>query len=268
VVNLRPIVTGLSANSGSTGSTIFINGQNFSGAAGHLSVFFGNTPAGTVNVLSDTQLSVVVPNGSGTVAIAVQSGVNETDTLSSNPNANINAPIFGYGTAAQTPNFTFTAAPAITLSVSNPLPFPEGASGTMMFVVARSGDTAPAVQVNFATQDGTAHAGTDYVATAGTLSFGPGETMKTIPVPIIANTMLHAARSFTVTLSNPLASAAFASQDTFATGTAPVSVAVADFNGDGKPDLVVANDLSNKVSVLLNTTVPGATTHSISSQHN
>src|SRR5262245_11472971 len=77
-------------------------------------------------------------------------------------------------------------APAITLSIA-PAALPEGDFGTtdMVFVVTRSGDTAPAVQVDFATQDGTAHAGTDYVATSGTLTFGPGDTMETIAVPII-----------------------------------------------------------------------------------
>jgi hypothetical protein len=100
VVNLAPIVTNLSAASGSSGSVVTVNGQNFSGAAGQLSVFFGNTNAGPVNVLSDTQVSVTVPAGSGTVDVTVQSGVKETDNNSDNPNANVNAPIFGYGISA------------------------------------------------------------------------------------------------------------------------------------------------------------------------
>jgi FG-GAP-like repeat len=37
----------------------------------------------------------------------------------------------------------------------------------------------------------------------------------------------------------------------FAVGAAPGSVEIADFNGDGKPDLVVANERSNDVTVLL-----------------
>jgi hypothetical protein len=121
VVNLTPVVSGLSASSGAPGSTITVNGQNFSGAAGHLSVFFGNTPASSVTIKSDTQLSVVVPNGSGTVDVTVQSGVNETDNFSSNPNANVNAPIFGYGISATTSAdvYTFTqATPTIILSTN------------------------------------------------------------------------------------------------------------------------------------------------------
>jgi hypothetical protein len=46
----------------------------------------------------------------------------------------------------------------------------------------------------------------------------------------------------------------FASQRTFVTGTEPRSVGVADFNGDGKPDLVAANTGSTAVAALLNTT--------------
>jgi autotransporter-associated beta strand protein len=108
VVNLTPIVTSLSATSGAANSAIFVNGQNFSGAAGQISVFFGSVASNSVTVLSDTQLSVLVPSGIGTVDVTVQSGVNETDT--GNPSANVNAPIFGYGTSATSAadKFTFT----------------------------------------------------------------------------------------------------------------------------------------------------------------
>ena len=37
----------------------------------------------------------------------------------------------------------------------------------------------------------------------------------------------------------------------FAAGDAPVSVAMGDLNGDGAPDLAVANNFSNNVSILL-----------------
>ena len=44
---------------------------------------------------------------------------------------------------------------------------------------------------------------------------------------------------------------AFGTKTDFATGIDPCSVAIGDLNGDGKPDLAVANYGSNTVSVLL-----------------
>jgi hypothetical protein len=58
----------------------------------------------------------------------------------------------------------------------------------------------------------------------------------------------------------------FAIQQIFANGSGPYSVAAADINGDGQPDLVVANQTNNTVSVLLNTTATGATTPTFGTQ--
>ena len=50
---------------------------------------------------------------------------------------------------------------------------------------------------------------------------------------------------------NPVPANAFRMPASYPTGTGPYSIAVGDFNGDGKADLVVANLSSNTVSVLL-----------------
>src|SRR5204863_203538 len=47
--------------------------------------------------------------------------------------------------------------------------------------------------------------------------------------------------------------ASFGAKTDFDTGSAPASVAVGDFNGDGKFDLAMANFISNNVSILLGT---------------
>jgi hypothetical protein len=49
-------------------------------------------------------------------------------------------------------------------------------------------------------------------------------------------------------------SVSFATQQTFAVGTNPTSITAGDFNGDGRPDLVVSNANSESVSILLNAT--------------
>src|SRR2546427_3865796 len=49
----------------------------------------------------------------------------------------------------------------------------------------------------------------------------------------------------------PAQTVSFIAPGDFPVGTHPQSVAVGDFNGDGRPDLAVANSGSNTVSVLL-----------------
>ena len=47
----------------------------------------------------------------------------------------------------------------------------------------RSGGSASGVTVDYATSDGTAHAGTDIRSASGTLNFGTGEASQTIHDP-------------------------------------------------------------------------------------
>src|SRR5579883_3382642 len=164
-------------------------------------------------------------------------------------------------------------APTVTLSISDPAPFPKPDTGQIlgMFVVTRSGDLSPTVQVDYHTQDGTgangAHAGVDYAATTGTLNFAPNQTIATIAVRIIGNNIYQADKTFTVNLTNPVPNnTSFAPQQTFSVGYFPEAVAAGDFNGDGEPDLAAANTRDNTVSVRLNTTPRGATTLSFDPQ--
>ena len=58
-------------------------------------------------------------------------------------------------------------------------------SGTASFVVSLSSTYASNVTVDYATANDTATAGVDYTATSGTLTFTPGQTSKTVVVPIL-----------------------------------------------------------------------------------
>jgi len=77
-------------------------------------------------------------------------------------------------------------SPAISISSPAPVQAPQSAatSTTVDFTVSLDFASANSITVDYATADGTAAAGSDYTATSGTLTFAPGETSKTIPVPV------------------------------------------------------------------------------------
>jgi hypothetical protein len=110
VVNLTPVVTGLSTTTGPAGTTLTVIGQNFSGAAGNLSVLFGNTAGTNVTYIDDAHISVTVPTGTGTVDVRVRSG--QVSVPGDSVMYNVNTPVFGYGLSANTAadNFTYGGA--------------------------------------------------------------------------------------------------------------------------------------------------------------
>ena len=58
--------------------------------------------------------------------------------------------------------------------------------------------------VAFATRDGSASAGTDYLASNGTLTFAPGEKTKLISIAVMGDTVFEPDETFTITLSAPV----------------------------------------------------------------
>src|SRR5205085_5696657 len=66
------------------------------------------------------------------------------------------------------------------------------------------------VTVSFAIADGTATSGADYTGTSGTVIFAAGETTKTIVVLSLHDALPIFDETFTVTLSNPSATATIA----------------------------------------------------------
>lgn len=72
-----------------------------------------------------------------------------------------------------------------------------------IFTVKLSGTSSGRISVNYATANNTAIAGQDYKAVNGTLTFNPGETMKTVTVPVFSDSLVEASETFLVNLSNP-----------------------------------------------------------------
>ncbi|MFO0668043.1 MAG: Calx-beta domain-containing protein [Polyangiaceae bacterium] len=119
-------------------------------------------------------------------------------------------------TTAQIQNGTGTG----TILNDDALPTPDrrritrrGSSGksNMAFTVTLSALSGRTVNVSYATADDTAvttglivAGGTDYTAQTGTLTFAPGQTTKTILIPITGDTTFEPDETFTVTLAAPV----------------------------------------------------------------
>ena len=71
------------------------------------------------------------------------------------------------------------------------------------FTVKLDQASAVPVTVGFATRDDTATAGADYAQRAGTVTFAPGETERTIAVTVLPDTTVEANEEFMVMLAEP-----------------------------------------------------------------
>jgi hypothetical protein len=87
-------------------------------------------------------------------------------------------------------------------------------SASATITVKRSGGSASGVSVDYATSDGTGQAGTDYVATSGTLSFGAGQTSLSFSVPILNDGVPGPDETVNLALSNPGGGGALGTPDT------------------------------------------------------
>ena len=101
-------------------------------------------------------------------------------------------------------------------------------AGTVRVTVSRTGGGDGAVSIDYGTVADTAHAGTDYTAAAGTLSWADGETGdKAFDVPVFDDAMNEGTELFGLTLTNPVGSPVLG-----LTG-ATVSIARSDPQGAG-----------------------------------
>jgi hypothetical protein len=99
---------------------------------------------------------------------------------------------------------TVLGLPKPTVSVSGDS-VSESDDGTQaVFEVTLASPTPLRVSVAYSTANGTATAESDYTPTSGTLVFGPGQTSKSVVVPVRGDTEFEPDETFTLTLSNPV----------------------------------------------------------------
>ena len=94
-------------------------------------------------------------------------------------------------------------------TMATQVPLRAGPQSNNLYTIDRLGSLQPststgsyAVTVDYSTADGTALAGSDYVAVSGTLTFAPGQTAMTIIVPTLDDNVVEPTETFTLNLSN------------------------------------------------------------------
>ena len=202
-----PMVTigDVTAVEGNTGTTAFVFTVRLSAPSNQAVTVVYATADGNAEAGSDYQATsgtLTIPTGqtTGTITVLVNGDrlaeANKTFYvyLRSPTNAAI-ADGTGVGTIVDD-------EPRISISDKT---VTEGNTGgtSAIFTVTLSAAYDVNVTVNYDTANGTATAGSDYQAASGTLTFTPGQTSKTVSVPVLGDRLPEANETFFVNLSGP-----------------------------------------------------------------
>jgi uncharacterized repeat protein (TIGR01451 family) len=189
VTNSGPLeATGVRATNTLPGSATFVSANSSQGtctnSGGTITCTLGTLPGGT----GATVTIVATVSVAGQITDRVSVGRAEADAYLPNNSA-----------------AAVTAVRVPSLSISDVSVF-EGDNGTTeaVFAVQLFPPAINPVSVHFATANGSASAGTDYVATNGVLLFAPGETNQPITVLVKGDTLYEPDEDFRVTLSAPV----------------------------------------------------------------
>ena len=97
-------------------------------------------------------------------------------------------------------SFEVLAPPALSVADAE---VREGPGAALDFAVTLDRSSTGTVTVAYATADGTATAGSDYTSTSGTLTFAPGDTLKTVSVPVLEDGHDDDGETMALRLSSP-----------------------------------------------------------------
>ena len=256
-----PVITSFAPSSGYMGASVAIVGSGFSSVATNNVVYFGAARA-MVNEASATNLVVMVPTG------ATYAPVTETVNGLTASASGFFLPTFLSGGVLSSASF---ASQVILRSGSNPsqvvIADLDG-DGKPDLVVGNSGDGSIWVYRNIGT-NGTLAAAS--FAAPVILATGAGGSLYGLAVGdldgdgrldiVTANWSRNTLSIFqNESLPGVLTTNSFAALVNLPVPGTPAAVAIGDLDGDGRPEIVVADNSGNTVSVLQNQSLPGLLT--------
>jgi autotransporter-associated beta strand protein len=244
----KPTTTAVASNGPVTAGQLLLS-ADVSGNA-------GVSPTGTVTFSADGQVLGSAPlDGAGHAVFAAgAAGVGEHTIVATYEGD------FVYAASAST---GAAAAVIPTISVADVrVTEGTGAGSTALFTVTLSGAYTSPVAVSFATADGSAVAVSDYTAVSGQFAFAPGETSKTISVPVAADSVYEMNETFQISLSGPTnaALANNAATATIADDDLPPAGLIPEPGNPSKTDLVVYGTAGNDAITINPARTPGQVT--------
>lgn len=124
-------------------------------------------------------------------------------------------------------NSYLSTLPILTINSVN---VTEGGVVSAIITVTLSAVSTNTVTVDYTTADNNALSGVNYTPVSGTLTFAPGETTKTISIPILDNLAANNGYTFYVNLSNPTNAAINGLTGTITIIDSDVSLGTTDLN--------------------------------------
>ncbi|MEA9654082.1 putative Ig domain-containing protein [Xanthomonas campestris pv. raphani] len=191
-------------NAGTSNATFTVSLSQPAGAGGasfDIATADGSATAG-VDYVASSLTGQTIPAGSSSATFTV---LVNGDTLSE-PNetffVNVSN-VSGAGVSDAQGQGTIVNDDALPSLSIDDVSVNEGNSGTTTatFTVTLSAASGQTVSVNYASADGTATAGSDYVARSGTLTFAPGTTAQGVAITVNGDTALEPNETFSVGLS-------------------------------------------------------------------
>ncbi|WDI93765.1 putative Ig domain-containing protein [Xanthomonas campestris] len=191
-------------NAGTSNATFTVSLSQPAGAGGvsfDIATADGSATAG-VDYVASSLTGQTIPAGSSSATFTV---LVNGDTLSE-PNetffVNVSN-VSGAGVSDAQGQGTIVNDDALPSLSIDDVSVNEGNSGTTTatFTVTLSAASGQTVSVNYASADGTATAGSDYVARSGTLTFAPGTTAQGVAITVNGDTAVEPNETFSVGLS-------------------------------------------------------------------